>query len=244
MEVDILTKDKLIKTIRRVINSENRGSKWFIDGLPAKQSDVKAFVVGLSIDVDNLCSFMPQDKVGLFSRFTAKELLNNTLRSLHDAQQEYSLCEEQRILSEIQDAKEEYRRKRDMKQVQLSTSQRELEGMHSEVERMQRREENLQLLADYAVRLLAVELQESRQQYETQQVVVEAKEMALQEGRSQLALLEGQDSVLRAQQPTLERAAEQASRMQLQIEESLQRKSVYFTMLPLIVEDLNLSIVN
>ena len=75
------------------------------------------------------------------------------------------------------------------------------------------------------MRLLAVELQESRQQSETQQVVVEAKEIALQEGRSQLALLEGQDRVLRAQQPTLERAAEHASRMQLQIEESLQRKS-------------------
>ena len=48
--------------IRRILNSENRGSKWLVNGLPSTQSEVKKLVTNLSIDVDNLCSFMPQDK--------------------------------------------------------------------------------------------------------------------------------------------------------------------------------------
>ena len=223
-EVDILASDRLIKTIRRVINSENKGSKWFLDGKPAKQADVKALVSGLSIDVDNLCSFMPQDKVGSFSRFTPKEILSNTLRSIQDPQQEYSLSDEQRILSEIQDAKEEYRRKRDAKQTTLDTNKRELESMRSEMDRMQRREEKLKLLSDYEVRMLAVEIGELQEKCEEKQLVVDEKAAKIQEEKRRLAPLEEQERSLRRQQAARERAAEETTKMQGKIEDSLRRK--------------------
>ena len=61
-EVDLLRSDTIV-CVRRTINSDNKGSKWLIDGKKAAEKDVKAIMVELAIDVDNLCSFMPQDKV-------------------------------------------------------------------------------------------------------------------------------------------------------------------------------------
>ena len=61
-EVDLLRSDTIV-CVRRTINSDNKGSKWSIDGRKAAEKDVKLIMVELAIDVDNLCSFMPQDKV-------------------------------------------------------------------------------------------------------------------------------------------------------------------------------------
>lgn len=61
-EIDLLRQNTIV-TVRRTINSENKGSKWNIDGRKASEKEVKAIMVELAIDVDNLCSFMPQDKV-------------------------------------------------------------------------------------------------------------------------------------------------------------------------------------
>ena len=61
-EVDLLRSDTIV-CVRRTINSDNKGSKWSIDGKKAAEKDVKLIMVELAIDVDNLCSFMPQDKV-------------------------------------------------------------------------------------------------------------------------------------------------------------------------------------
>ena len=61
-EVDLLRQNTIV-TVRRTINSDDKGSKWTIDGRKANEKDVKEIMVELAINVDNLCSFMPQDKV-------------------------------------------------------------------------------------------------------------------------------------------------------------------------------------
>ncbi|KAJ1412511.1 hypothetical protein B484DRAFT_402263, partial [Ochromonadaceae sp. CCMP2298] len=43
-EVDILDEDSNVQTIRRIINSENRGSKWTLNARTAKQVEVKTLV--------------------------------------------------------------------------------------------------------------------------------------------------------------------------------------------------------
>ncbi len=134
----------------------------------------------LSIDVDNLCSFMPQDKVGNFSRASPKEMLGQTLLAIREPGAEFCLLEEQHALSHIQDAKEEYRRKCEAKTTALNNARKELESMRSEIERMQRREERVELLQQYEIRLLAVEIGELEVKSEEKQKVVDEKTEALQ----------------------------------------------------------------
>lgn len=69
-EVDLLRANTIV-TVRRTINSDNKGSKWSIDNRKASEKEVKTIMVELAIDVDNLCSFMPQDKVNYSSVWTA-----------------------------------------------------------------------------------------------------------------------------------------------------------------------------
>lgn len=223
-EVDILTEERSIVTIRRVINSENKGSKWFLNGKAAKQAEVKALVTKLSIDVDNLCSFMPQDKVGSFSRFTPKEILSNTLRSIQSPSQEFSLSDEQHALSEIQDAKEEYRRKRDAKQASLDAGRRDLDSMRGEMDRMARREEKQTLLREYEVRLLAVEIGALLQKETEMQALVDQKTAQLQEEKRKIAPLEVRERELKKEQTARSKAAEDAHDLQRTIEDALRNK--------------------
>lgn len=225
VEVDILNGDRMIVTIRREINSENKGSKWYLDGRPATQGKVKGIVSSLSIDVDNLCSFMPQDKVGSFSRFTPKEILSNTLKSIQEPQAEYSLFEEQIALSRIQDAKEEYRRKKDAKQMQLDTNRRSLEELRVEKNRMERRDEMLQMVKDYEVRLLDVQIRELNEQCRANQEIVDQKSAAVQEEKRRIAPLEQAERDLRRQQATREKAFDAAVAMQRKIDMALNEKS-------------------
>ncbi|PWY98174.1 P-loop containing nucleoside triphosphate hydrolase protein [Testicularia cyperi] len=64
------------RTVRRTLSAENNKSDWFLDGRATTQKDVVQVVAEYNIDVANLCSFLPQDKVAEFARMTdAKRLL-------------------------------------------------------------------------------------------------------------------------------------------------------------------------
>eukprot|EP01035_Chromulina_nebulosa_P068369 gene68369-93689_t len=49
VEVDIMMLKGTLR-IRRILNSDNRGSKWTVNGRPSTQTDIKKQVIGLSID--------------------------------------------------------------------------------------------------------------------------------------------------------------------------------------------------
>jgi DNA repair exonuclease SbcCD ATPase subunit len=80
-EVDILTHES-IRTVRRVIQSDSRTSKWYMNGRTSSQAEVKHLMRGMNIDVDNICSFMPQDKVGSFTQLSPQGVLQKTLQSI------------------------------------------------------------------------------------------------------------------------------------------------------------------
>jgi chromosome segregation ATPase len=224
-EVDILDRDNRLQTIRRIINSDNKGSKWTLNNRTAKQVDVKAFVKDMSIDVDNLCSFMPQDKVGNFSRFTPKEMLRNTLLSIEDPSDPDRLSEEQTRLSNIQDHKEDYRRQRDAKVAALDTKRRDLEGMRDEMQRMEQVEKRKQLLNQYRTKLLGVEINDLTEiQNEKQKVVSDANELLSAEKRK-FGPLEVRERGLRRQQASRDKAVGDAKDKQRLVQKNLGAKN-------------------
>ena len=53
-------------------------SHWLLNGKSANLSEVKRFITGLNIRVDNLCQFLPQERVVEFARMNSRDLLKNT----------------------------------------------------------------------------------------------------------------------------------------------------------------------
>ena len=68
--------------IRCLIKRESNKSQYSINGKPANKKQVLALARSLSIQVDNLCQFLPQDKVVEFAAMTPVELLRSTQRAI------------------------------------------------------------------------------------------------------------------------------------------------------------------
>lgn len=101
----------------------------------------------LKIDVDNLCSFMPQDKVGNFSQQTPKGILQKTLEAITSIDnKEKTLREVQVELTELQVNRNQFQSQLDAKQKTLAQSTQELASMESDVQRINKRKENEELL--------------------------------------------------------------------------------------------------
>ncbi|CAM9191784.1 unnamed protein product, partial [Phaeothamnion confervicola] len=56
--------------VRRTFQRRGRSSVWHFNGKKVGEEDIKKRIRTMGVAVDNLCTFLPQDKVGDFSRFT------------------------------------------------------------------------------------------------------------------------------------------------------------------------------
>ncbi|EPQ58883.1 P-loop containing nucleoside triphosphate hydrolase protein [Gloeophyllum trabeum ATCC 11539] len=65
-------------TIRRNLSADSKGSSFSINGQPASGKEVTSRIGDLNVQVGNLCSFLPQDKVAEFARMSPQELLRQT----------------------------------------------------------------------------------------------------------------------------------------------------------------------
>ncbi|KAK7202744.1 P-loop containing nucleoside triphosphate hydrolase protein [Myxozyma melibiosi] len=73
------------RTIERTIFSDNR-SEWNIDGKHTTARAVKDLTDSFSIQIDNLCQFLPQDKVAEFAHMSPQLLLQETERATGSAE--------------------------------------------------------------------------------------------------------------------------------------------------------------
>ncbi|XP_074500603.1 structural maintenance of chromosomes protein 5 [Sebastes fasciatus] len=68
--------------INREIHVENNQSLWMFNGRHCNQKAVEEEVKALHIQVNNLCQFLPQEKVGEFAKMSKIELLEATEKSV------------------------------------------------------------------------------------------------------------------------------------------------------------------
>lgn len=93
-------KDNIV--IRREIY-QNSKSDWFINRQPSNEQKVKALLSTLNIQLDNLCQFLPQEKVADFAKLTQEQLLEETQRAidLNLLNQHKSLISLEKITDEL-----------------------------------------------------------------------------------------------------------------------------------------------
>ncbi|KAH7122283.1 hypothetical protein B0J11DRAFT_531081 [Dendryphion nanum] len=68
--------------IRRTIRKEGNKSAFFINGRPSTQKEATRLAKSFSIQIDNLCQFLPQDRVVEFARLSPEALLVETQRAV------------------------------------------------------------------------------------------------------------------------------------------------------------------
>ncbi|TFK43988.1 P-loop containing nucleoside triphosphate hydrolase protein [Crucibulum laeve] len=70
--------------IRRSISSKSKGSSFTLNGESATGTEIKHKMNQLGVQVGNLCSFLPQDKVSEFAAMSPQQLLRETQRAAGD----------------------------------------------------------------------------------------------------------------------------------------------------------------
>ncbi|KAF9183789.1 Structural maintenance of chromosomes protein 5 [Haplosporangium sp. Z 767] len=82
VEIVLCNKNGANVVIKRHINKNNNTSVWKINGENKTQKEVMKKVQSFDIQVDNLCQFLPQDRVAEFAQMTPQELLRETQRAV------------------------------------------------------------------------------------------------------------------------------------------------------------------
>lgn len=140
-EIDLMGEAGAVTTIRRDIHKSSRGqSKWKINDRSATEPDVRKLVeTEFNIQIANLCTFLPQEKVGEFSAFDDIGLLRETERAVGGralVEQHDSLIAAQREVNERQRREEGLREK-------LDDLQEQKKALMPEMDRLERRQEHL-----------------------------------------------------------------------------------------------------
>ncbi|KAI9654314.1 MAG: Structural maintenance of chromosomes protein 5 [Alyxoria varia] len=85
IEIELKGRDGETNTvIRREIQREGNKTTWFMNGSRSRASDVHSKAKGFNIQVDNLCHFLPQDRVVEFSQLSPVDRLISTQRAAAD----------------------------------------------------------------------------------------------------------------------------------------------------------------
>ncbi|KAG8528661.1 uncharacterized protein KY384_006348 [Bacidia gigantensis] len=123
--------------IRCSIKREGNKSSFSVNGKPQNKKYVLNLARSLSIQIDNLCQFLPQDKVVEFAAMTPIELLHSTQRAV--ATQEMIDTHEQ--LKEFRKKQKEVQTKVDADQDTLNNLEGRQRLQEADVERMREREQ-------------------------------------------------------------------------------------------------------
>ncbi|KAF9226823.1 P-loop containing nucleoside triphosphate hydrolase protein [Gyrodon lividus] len=70
--------------IRRNLSAKSRSSNFILNGQSSTGKEISSHMTKLNVQVGNLCSFLPQDKVSQFAQMTPQQLLRETQRAAGD----------------------------------------------------------------------------------------------------------------------------------------------------------------
>ncbi|KAM9167386.1 structural maintenance of chromosomes protein 5 [Mergus octosetaceus] len=148
--------------ITREMQVVNNTSTWFINKKPTTLKTVEEQVAALNIQMDNLCQFLPQDRVGEFARLTKVELLEATEKSIGPPEMYKYHCE----LKNFRDKERELENLCKDKAYSLEKMKQRVERYKQDVERYHECKRHLDLIDMLQRKRPWVEYETVRQQHE------------------------------------------------------------------------------
>ncbi|KAM8983398.1 structural maintenance of chromosomes protein 5 [Ara ararauna] len=159
--------------ITREIHVVNNASAWFINRKPTTLKTVEEQIAALNIQVDNLCQFLPQDRVGEFAKLSKVELLEATEKSIGPPEMYQFHCE----LKNFREKERELENLCRDKANSLEKMKQRVERYKQDVERYHERKRHLDLIEMLERKRPWVEYENVREQHEAlKQIREQAKE--------------------------------------------------------------------
>ncbi|OHE96594.1 RecF/RecN/SMC N terminal domain-containing protein [Colletotrichum orchidophilum] len=144
IELQRRPEDRSHHVIRVQIDRERNSQKWWLNGKDSSHKTIQGLMRDLKIQVDNLCQFLPQDRVVEFASATPIDLLHETLRAAAPQQ----MLDWQRSLQDLHKDRKELQRGTDSAGDHLKQLEDRQNYMQHDVDRLREREEAQQKIVD------------------------------------------------------------------------------------------------
>ncbi|KAG6001377.1 hypothetical protein E4U21_004410 [Claviceps maximensis] len=160
IEIELYRKpqDRTNYVIKVQIRREQNNQKWWLNGKETTHKKIQELMRSLKIQVDNLCQFLPQDRVVEFAACTPIDLLHETLRAAAPEE----MLQWQSKLQELHKDKKELVECVHTDVEALRNMETRQQGLQADVDRIREREEIQQKVHDLRSALVLARYQESR----------------------------------------------------------------------------------
>ncbi|KAI0476179.1 hypothetical protein GGR56DRAFT_665927 [Xylariaceae sp. FL0804] len=163
--------------VRLHINKEDNAKKWWLNGKESTHKAVQELTRNLQIQIDNLCQFLPQEKVAEFSALSPVALLPETLRAT--APQKVVVWQDQlRVLHK--DYKEVKARVESCDEILKGLENRQ-QGLQGDVDRLHEREAVQNHIEDLKASCIIAEYNGIRREYSEGKDTVRSAKTKLRE---------------------------------------------------------------
>ncbi|WUR02140.1 structural maintenance of chromosomes protein 5 (SMC5) [Vairimorpha necatrix] len=136
IEAEIFYNNKIIKLGRGISIANNF---WYLNDELVKKGIYENFISKLNIDINNLCQYLPQEKVSEFCKMSNEELLNSTLLNL----KENELIENIKCINEVESKINSEISKENALKKQIEEKEKIVKKINVDVEKIKERDEKL-----------------------------------------------------------------------------------------------------
>lgn len=150
--------DRANYVVKLVIKREDNTRKFSLNGRDATIKQIQHVTRQLRIQIDNLCQFLPQDKVAEFAGLNSVELLTRTLQAAAPE----VIIEQQNSLKQLFDEQKAVSRQLATDAETLRGWETRQQGLQADVERLREREEIQAKVADLQDARLVLDYDEKR----------------------------------------------------------------------------------
>lgn len=154
-------RDRMNFVIKVQIRRDQNSQKWWLNGKETGIKKIQEVIRSLKIQVDNLCQFLPQDRVVEFAACGPVDLLHETLRAAASEE----MLRWQQELRDLHKDKKEMSTASTTDAETLQNLESRQQGLQAEVERLRERNEIVEKVEDYKVALVLAQYQDARDKY-------------------------------------------------------------------------------
>ncbi|KAJ4018222.1 Structural maintenance of chromosomes protein 5 [Fusarium irregulare] len=161
IELQKRPKDPKNFVIKVQIRREQNNQKWWLNGKESNHKTVQMLMRKFKIQVDNLCQFLPQDRVVEFAACTPVDLLRETLRAA--APEEMLAWQKQ--LQDLDKDKKELEQSTHTDEETLRNLENRQQGLQTDVDRLREREEIIEQVNNLKSALVFAKYKEARTRF-------------------------------------------------------------------------------
>ena len=161
IELQKRPKDPKNFVVKVQIRREQNNQKWWLNGKESNHKTVQMLMRKFKIQVDNLCQFLPQDRVVEFAACTPVDLLRETLRAA--APEEMLAWQKQ--LQDLDKDKKELEQSTHADEETLRNLENRQQGLQTDVDRLREREEIIEQVNNLKSALVFAKYKEARTRF-------------------------------------------------------------------------------